>query len=218
MKEDILHALERVPFFTINAYRQMAGHDADDAYHARIDLARAVESGQIIRLKNGVYMSNTFYRDHRRDNDFSAAVSAMLVPHSYLSLQSILQRAGILTEATRITTAVTTKSSRTIENVMGTFNYQHVKPALYKGYTLRSYYGVPFAQASPAKALFDMLYLAPIAAATRSPHFDLVEEMRLNLDDFPAEEQMAFHRFCEESGVQKMALISNNLKEGLWKT
>jgi hypothetical protein len=43
-------------------------------------------------------------------------------------------------------------------------------------------YGVPYAQASAAKALFDYLYLRPLPAVLEPQRYNLVEDLRLNLD------------------------------------
>jgi hypothetical protein len=217
MKDNILDKFKRVPYFSTNGYRQLAGYAADNAYRARIDLMRAVDAGEIIRLKKGVYMADDFFRSHRRDPDFTAAISAIIYPNSYLSLHSILQRAGVLTDLTRVATSVTTRSNRVIENTIGTFSYQHLKPSLYHGYKIKTYFGVSFAEASLSKALFDFLYLEPNAAAIRSARYDFVEELRLNLGDFPHSQQQEFHDYCQGSGVAKMQSISKFLRENTWK-
>jgi hypothetical protein len=43
-------------------------------------------------------MTRHFYEQHRADYLFSAAVSAILIPQSYLSLEFILQQHNLLTE------------------------------------------------------------------------------------------------------------------------
>jgi hypothetical protein len=45
-------------------------------------------------------MTRHFYEQHRADYLFSAAVSAILIPQSYLSLEFILQQHNLLTEIT----------------------------------------------------------------------------------------------------------------------
>src|SRR4030042_1907913 len=95
---------------------------------------------------------------------FEPAVSTILLPHSYLSLEYVLQQRGILTEITYPVTAITIKNTRTILNSLGTFVYRHIQPHLYFGFQIMESYGVPYAQASTAKALFDYLYLRPLPA------------------------------------------------------
>jgi hypothetical protein len=43
-------------------------------------------------------MTRHFYEQHRADYLFSATVSAILIPQSYLSLEFILQQHNLLTE------------------------------------------------------------------------------------------------------------------------
>ena len=216
MKETIFEQFSHVPYFTINGYRQLANQTNAHAYRARIELKRAVERGIIVRLKRGVYTTRAFYLDHRNDPAFTSAISAVILPESYVSLESILQRAGILTEATLITTAITNDSSRVIENTIGTFSFQHLKRDLYHGYEIYSYFGIQYAEASPPKALFDFLYLKPIANAIRLEGYDFVEDLRLNLLDFPKNNQDEFHLLCAQSEVVKMKKISDFLSREIW--
>jgi predicted transcriptional regulator of viral defense system len=216
MKESIFDRFSHVPYFTINGYRQIANPINAHAYRARVELNRAVEKGSIVRLQKGVYTTRAFYLDHRNDPEFTNAISSVIFSNSYVSLESILQRAGILTETTPITTAITTEGNRVIENSIGTFSYRHLKADLYHSYEVRSYFGIQYAEATLSKALFDFFYLKPIANVIRSKDYDLVEDLRLNLGDFPKEYQELFHELCIRSGVSKMKNISDFLSRELW--
>ncbi len=128
-----------------------------------------MKAGQIIQLKKGVYMTRRFFEQHRADADFAPMVSAILIPQSYLSLEYILQRNAILTEMTYSITAVTLKQTRVFENKLGTFSYRNIKADLYQGFIFSEYLGIPIAQATSAKALFDFLYLRPWKGGRRWP-------------------------------------------------
>ena len=69
------------------------------------------------------YMSSRVHDQHRQDAEFSAAVSAILLPNSYISLEYILQQHNLLTETTYPVTCITTRNTRTITNRLGTFWY-----------------------------------------------------------------------------------------------
>jgi hypothetical protein len=88
MKIRLLTPFESLPYFTIEGFRQAAG--MDDPAQARLLLHRWSAAGHILPLKKGVYMTRRFYERHRADPAFTAAVSAILLPQSYVSLEFIL--------------------------------------------------------------------------------------------------------------------------------
>jgi predicted transcriptional regulator of viral defense system len=222
MKYTLLSAFEHLPYFTIEGFRQIAGDAAIDDARARIALSRWVKAGHLIALKNGVYMHRRFYELHRQEAAFAPVVSAILLPQSYLSLEYVLQQASILTEITYPVTAITIKNTRTIVNHLGTFVYRHIQPDLYFGFQIMEAYGVPYAQAPAAKALFDYLYLRTSPADLDPQHYNLTEELRLNLEEFTREEQDEFAGYVLKSeaiqkGGAKMRRILNNLEVHVWR-
>ena len=222
MRYTILSVFERLPYFTIEGFRQIAGGDVVDDAHARTALYRWVKAGHLLALKKGVYMHRRFYELHRQDAAFAPAVSAILLPQSYLSLEYVLQQHGILTEITYPVTAITIKNTRTILNSLGTFVYRHIQPDLYFGFQIMEAYGVPYAQASTAKALFDYLYLRPLPADLEPQLYNLAEELRLNLDEFTRDQREEFAGYVFKSetirkGSAKMRRILNNLEVHVWR-
>jgi len=217
MKHTILSAFENLPYFTIHGFRQIAGDAIMDDDHARVALYRWVKAGYLIALKKGMYMHAGFYQRHRSEVVFSALVSAILLPQSYLSLEYVLQQHGILTDITYPVTAITIKNTRTISNQLGTFVYRHIQPGFYQGFQISDAYGVPYAQASKAKALFDYLYLRPLPPTLKSQKFNLAEELRLNLDEITPAEQFEFTSFVANSETAKMQHVLKNLEAHVWR-
>ena len=215
MKTDLLQPFERIPYFTIEGFKQSA--EISKAEQARLLLHRWVKAGRIIPLKKGMYMTSRFYEQRRSDASFSAAVSAILLPQSYLSLEYILQRNNLLTEVTYPVTAITAKNTRRVNNPLGTFWYRNLRADLYHGFTISEYYGVRFAQATLAKALFDYLYLRPLSGVLRVPDFDIAEELRLNLDEVPEAARLEFGGRVAKSGSRKMEMIHDNLVRHVWR-
>jgi hypothetical protein len=210
MKADLLHPFETIPYFTIEAFKQSSCMDASHA--VRMLLHRWVQAGHILTLKKGVYMTRRFYEQHRAEEAFPLAVSAILLPQSYVSLDFILQQHNVLTEITYPVTCITTKNTRTIQNTIGTFWYRSIRKDLYIGFSITEYYGVRYARASLAKALFDYLYLRPIPVAYRAMKFNLADELRLNLDELnqPAWDEFTLH--VENSASRKMHDILKNFR------
>jgi predicted transcriptional regulator of viral defense system len=217
MKLDLLSPFEKLPYFTIAGFKQLLNDGETLDRRAREMLSRWKRAGYILSLKRGVYMTRRFYELHRGDADFAPAVSAILVPQSYVSLEYVLQQAGILTEATYPITAMTTKNTRTIENSLGAFVYRHIKPSLYTGFSQQEYYSVILHRASVAKALFDFLYLRSLPRNLRTEELDLAEDLRLNLDDFSPEDINEFKRHVEISDSEKMNFILENLRRTVWQ-
>lgn len=214
----ILEELASLPYFTIEGYKQIASIDNESSQTARIQLARWYKAGHILRLKRGMYMTRSFFDRHVSDADFPAAVSAILLSQSYVSTIFVLQRAGILTEATFPITAVTMKNTRTITNDIGTFSYQHLDSRFYHGFSQQAYHGIIFFQASLAKALFDYLYLRPLPSIERRLSYNLAEELRLNLSLFPYEARDSFEGLVTKSDSPKMQDILKNFQRHAWQT
>jgi len=162
-------------------------------------------------------MTRRFYELHRKDEDFAPAVSSILISQSYVSLEFILQRHAILTEVTYPISAVTLKHTRVIENKVGIFTFRNIKESLYTGFLLTEYMGIPLSQATKAKALFDYLYFRPWKGKKLLSNDNLVEDLRLNLEDFPKEDQTKFAEFVDTSKSRKMDQILINLRKTVWR-
>ncbi|HMB25218.1 MAG TPA: hypothetical protein VKP08_20385 [Anaerolineales bacterium] len=204
-----------MPYFTIEGFRQVTGVGSADQVVRNL-LYRWVKASHLVQLKNGVYMTRRFYEQHRADYLFSAAVSAILIPQSYLSLEFILQRHNLLTEVTYPITCITLRVTRRIVNEIGTYWYRNIRPDLYRGFTITEYFGIRVAQATLGKALFDYLYLRPLPAAFRSMKLNIAEELRLNLDELSETDRDEFAGFVEESQSRKMTYILNNFRSKVW--
>jgi hypothetical protein len=215
MKTNLLYPFEPLPYFTIEGFRQAAGMESPE--QVRLLLHRWAKAGHILPLKKGIYMTRRFYELHRRDAPFTSAVSAILLPQSYISLEFILQRHNILTEVTYPLTAITPRNTRRIVNPLGTFWYRHIRGDLYQGFAILEYFGIRYAEASPAKALFDYFYLRPLGRAVRRAGLDLAEELRLDLDEFSATDREAFRELVAASGARKMEQVYDHIWRSIWR-
>ncbi len=216
MKKTVLASLDSFPYFTIEAIKQLLDDESVAAGTIQTGLYRWMKAGQIVQLKKGVYMSRRFFELHRADAEFAPMVSAILIPQSYLSLEYILQRNAILTEITYPVTAITLKQTRVFENKLGAFTYRNIKTDLYQGFKFSEYMGIPIAQATVAKALFDFLYFRPWKGGRRLAGYDLAEDLRLNLEDFSENDRIEFGSFVEISKSKKMNQIMENLRKTVW--
>jgi predicted transcriptional regulator of viral defense system len=78
---------------------------------------------------------------------------------AYISLQSALFHHGLIEQIPSILYAVTPARPRQFRTPMGTISFHRMPPELFKGFELSS--GSDAKIATPEKALFDLLYLAP---------------------------------------------------------
>jgi predicted transcriptional regulator of viral defense system len=216
MKINLLEPLERLPYFTFEGFKQVIGADEAETQRARELASNWSKRGHLIRLKKGIYVTRRFYELHRNEAFFASAVSSILLPQSYVSLEYVLQRAGVMTEVTYPVTAITLKNTRQVKNPVGTFIYRHIRRNLYTGFVQNEFYGVLFSQATVAKALFDYVYLRPLPRSLRTHKYDLAEDLRLNIDLLSSKEWNEFVDYVELSSSPKMSFISENFRRTVW--
>lgn len=129
------------------------------------------KSGYIIKLKNGLYLI-----DERKDLVDEKHIAFSLYQPSYISLEWALQGYGIIPEMVYGMTSVTSKTTRTFRNDMGTFIYKHVRPELFFGYRKIDDGKGVYLLAEAEKALLDYLYLN----LSKIQDQDDIEELRFN--------------------------------------
>jgi predicted transcriptional regulator of viral defense system len=217
MKIDRLKPLEKIPYFTIEGFKQILNADESRTQQIREMLSRWAKKGHVIRLKKGIYMTRRFYELHRDHASFTPAVSAIILPQSYVSLDYVLQRAGVTSDITYPLTAITPKNTRRIINSLGTFSYRHIKLPLYLGFRQEIFFGIMFNQASVAKALFDTFYLRPLPSGLRTHGIHLAEHLRLNLVELSTDVRLEFEEYIDQSKSSKMTFVLENLRRTVWQ-
>lgn len=167
------------------------------------DIKRWLKRGILIQLKKGRYVTEEYVR-HLTDPDaYRAFLANKLREPSYLSLEYILQKYNILTEAVFAFTSITLKATRTYKNTLGVYFYRNIKTDLFTGYNLLSRSGFTVKEATKAKALFDYCYLK--LWRVRDIDRALIQSFRLNLETVSNKELGEFSRYCEASGVKKIS-------------
>jgi predicted transcriptional regulator of viral defense system len=116
-------------------------------------LRRLAGSGMIVHLSRGRWLVN-------EKIDRLALPELILAPYpAYISLQSALFHHGLIEQIPSVIYAVTPARPRRLRTPLGTISFHRVPPELFKGFELSS--GSDAKIATPEKALFDLLYLAP---------------------------------------------------------
>jgi predicted transcriptional regulator of viral defense system len=118
-------------------------------------ISNFAKNGDIIRLKNGLYLIAS-----RKNDVVSEYAASRLYDPSYVSLEWALYKHGLMPDIPFSVTSVTTKTTRDFQTPIGLFIYRSVKPDLFFGYEKKEdVLGQPYLLALPEKALLDYLYL-----------------------------------------------------------
>ncbi len=208
MNKEILKQLEMLPFFSIPSLRVIEEINRKALYQ---NIERWVGTGAIIRLKNGLYVTKTYVDRFLHDKSYIELVANKLASPSYLSLEYVLQKMSLLTEATYPVTSITLKTTRRFENGLGLFEYRHLHPRLYFGFVQRRFGQNIICEATPAKALFDFLYLQLPRLDVKDP--SSLDELRINWSELDKPSFGELRRILVKSGVKKLTALIPPLEE-----
>ncbi len=139
------------------------------------------KQGFLLRLRRGLYL---FDKANRKIEPSKLYLAGQIYQPSYISLEYALGRYGLIPERVADATSVTTRKTARFVNDIGTFIYQSVKPAAFRGFTLRKdEAGLPYFIAEPEKAAADFIYLNLHKIADGKEEETLRESFRFqNLD------------------------------------
>lgn len=142
-----------------------------------------VASGDLIRLKRGVYLNNT----GELDSFLLGKAANRLYGPSYVSFAWALRWYGLIPEDVPNITSATFKRRRTkhFHTPVGSFFYRDIPSAVYSlGLTFLGRDKRRFLAASPEKALCDELSTIPGIRSVRMVQQLLFEDMRLDEERF----------------------------------
>lgn len=116
-------------------------------------LTRLASKGMIARLGRGRWLVNLRI-------DRLALPELLSAPYpAYISLQSALFHHGMVEQIPSVIYAVTPARPRRVQTPLATISFHRMPPELFKGFELSSHSDAKIA--TPEKALFDLIYLAP---------------------------------------------------------
>ena len=219
-KKNLLEQLKSLPHFSKDSLcqlgKQLGLADATvDTY-----ISRFLKHKEIFQLKRGLYVSSDFFGKNRGDISYSFYLANIIRTPSYVSSWSALQFYNLTTEAIHGITSVTPKVTRTYRTKAGNFTYQSIKENLFSDFSLmegkafsaalpalpagrsadRSSEKFDFFIASPAKALFDLLYFKTHQLrGVRLKNINaLIEELRIDIDELDKKEQTKFNTMIKK--------------------
>lgn len=197
--KDLLKKVGDVPCFTSRFL--VAG---ENLLQVRLQLARWVKDGRIIKLHKGFYTLAEPYRKIKPE-PFSLANS--LKSPSYVSLQSALSWHGLIPEFVPATTSITTARPQVIETPFGRFEYRHVNKNFFWGYQkVELSENQQTFVAIAEKALLDLVYLT-----SSGDQKEFLRELRLqNLEKLSKDTLL---QYAEKADSPKLRRAVINIQE-----
>ena len=206
-KRNLLEQLKYLPYFNkVSLYqlgKQLGLADTSvDTY-----ISRFLKHKEILQLKKGLYISADFFSKNRSNISYSFYLANIIRTPSYISSWSALQFYNLTTEAIYGITSITPKVTRSYTTKAGNFTYNSIKKELFSDFSLmkgetagRQPVKLDFYIASPAKALFDLLYFK--TRQFRGVRFKdikaIVEDLRIDIDEMGKKEQNKFYAMTKE--------------------
>ena len=210
-KKNLLEQLKSLPHFNKSTVYQLGKQLGLKDTTVDTYISRFLKYKEILQLKNGVYISADFFEKNRADISYSFYLANIIRTPSYVSSWAALQYYNLATEAIHSITSVTLKVTRNYQTKAGNFAYQSINKDLFSDFSLAKGKpaslaslelgrsgpagGFDFYIASPAKALFDLLYFRTrqFRGVKMETIKSLIEELRIDVDEMDKTEREKFY-------------------------
>ncbi len=166
--------------FDETVVRNLFGGRSDGARKALVH--RAVSSGEVLRLKPGLYCLSEPWR---RSRLHPFALASVLLSPSHVSMESALWHHGLIPDAARATISVTPLRSRSFDTPVGHFGFRTV-PCKSPRAGVRAEEvdrGVWAFIARPLRAIADLVYLRSTVDYEKDGLTFLTDSLRIELED-----------------------------------
>lgn len=193
-------------------------------------IKRAVRAGSLLPLKKGLYLNaNAYAYVYAYESEragLAELIASKLNSDSYISLEYILRKYGVLpsqtSESSQISqpsqlpqsipsqslsiTSVTTRQTPDFSNFAGNFVYKNIKSACYFGFEEVKFRDQVYRVATKAKALFDYLYLKSEFGSRNEKYLyrQLFHESQIQWKNFSEEDFKKFEQYVWISNSFKM--------------
>ena len=194
-KKNLLEQLKSMPHFSKDSLYQLGKQLGLADATVNTYISRFLKRKEIIQLKKGLYVTTDFFGKNRPDASYFFYLANIIRTPSYVSSWSALQYYNLTTEAIHGITSVTPKVTRTYKTKAGNFAYQSLKQDLFSDFSLAKGKTFDFFIASPAKALFDLLYFKThqFRGVCAKDVKVLVEESRIDIAEMDKTERSRFY-------------------------
>lgn len=198
-REILIDQLKSLPYFSKETIVSLSRQYGLKGTTVDVYISRSLARKDIISLKKGVYVTADFYNQHAGDISYTFYLANILRTPSYVSSWSALQYYELTTEAIGTVASVTPKITRVYNNRAGSFSYQSIKKDLFSGFnTINGKFN--FFIATPAKALFDLLYFKTkqFSGVDIKMVDALVDTLRIDMDEMETKERDALYAMVKK--------------------
>lgn len=197
-RKNLLEQLKNLPYISKDIVHQLGSQLGLKNTTVDTYISRFLRHKEIFHLKQGLYVSADFFNKNKGDISYSFYLANIIRKPSYVSLWAALQYFNFTTESIHTITSVTQKTTRTYNTKAGNFSYQSIKKELFSDFSSAKG-GFDFFIASPAKALFDLLYFKThqFRGIRLEDIKSLIEELRINIDEMDKKEQAKFYEMIK---------------------
>lgn len=198
-KKNLLEQLKYLSYFSKNTVYQLGKQLGLKDSTVKTYISRFLRYKEIIKLKNGLYVTTDFFEKNKNDVSYSFYLANIIRTPSYVSSWTALQYYNLTTEAIYSFTSVTPKVTRDYQTKVGNFSYQSIKKELFSDFSLTKG-KFDFFIALPSKALFDLLYFRTNQFRSKSAKNVkvLIEELRIEIDEMDKNEQEKFYTMIKK--------------------
>jgi len=166
-----------------------------------------IRKEELITLKKGLYVSKGYL--NKKPLEYEEYISNIMYYPSYLSLEYVLAKNGIIPENVYVYTCVSLKRTRFFKNKLGNFSYRNIKGDLFRGYYKKDFFeNLKISVATTAKALFDYFYFRPFES-----YKDNIDSFRINWNILKEEDIEEFFDYVKFSDSAKMKKTYRILKK-----
>ena len=154
MSSDIVSIRKLIPFDVFD-YTVLVSALSEYS-KARDKITKLLDSGNIVRIKKGLYCFAETLRKHALSREYLAN---LIYGPSYVSLEYAMAYHGLIPERVNIVISVTTRRSRDFDTPFGRFSYRRMTENRYNcAADLAESAGISFLMATPEKALTDKVW------------------------------------------------------------
>ena len=198
-KNNLLEQLKNLPYFSKDTVHQLGGQLGLKKTTIDTYISRFLKYKEIFKLRRELYISADFYNKNKADTSYSLYLANIIRKPAYVSSWTALQYYNLTTESIHGVTSITQKPTRTYDTKIGSFSYRSIQKELFTDFS--SVEGkFNFFIASPAKALFDLLYFKTRQFRGIKPEDikPLVGELRIDIDEMDKGEQDKFYEMIKK--------------------
>lgn len=198
-REILIEQLKNLPYFDKKTIYQLSEQYGLKKTTVDTYISRSLKRKDIIPLKRGLYVSTDYFDKNKDDISYLFYLANILRTPSYISSWTALQYYNLATEVIHSTISITNKVTRTYQTKIGNFAYQSIKKEIFTDFSLVKG-KFDFFIASPAKALFDLLYFKTrrFSGIDVKNIKSLIDELRIDFDEIDKNEQEKFFQMIKK--------------------